>query len=403
MAQINFTLNYEFLVGLFSEDRNQAFGKLMEAIMNQVLKTESSEQLGAENYERSKSRRDYRNGTRKRGLVTRIGKIELEVPRHREVPFKTILFENYQRNEQALISTMMEMVVQGVSTRNVSKITEELCGERFSRSAVSEICKELDEPIKQFRYRPLEKRYPFVMMDAIYIKVREEHRIVSKAVLIALGINTDGHKEILGYSLCDTEKELTWKEFIEELKGRGLHGVDIVISDSHSGLVKAIAECLPRVAWPRCQVHLTRNIIDKTPKKYQAGLKAELASLFQAVTIGEARKLRDQIYEEYQDVAEKAMQILDEGFEQAMTIMALPPKYRISLRTTNILERENREIRRREKVIQIFPNYKSAERLIGAILMDDHNDWSCQNRIFAMDEYLEREVAIKKHIKLLVA
>ena len=403
MAQINFTLNYEFLVGLFSEDRNQAFGKLMEAIMNQVLKTESSEQLGAENYERSKSRRDYRNGTRKRGLVTRIGKIELEVPRHREVPFKTILFENYQRNEQALISTMMEMVVQGVSTRNVSKITEELCGERFSRSAVSEICKKLDEPIKQFRYRPLEKRYPFVMMDAIYIKVREEHRIVSKAVLIALGINTDGHKEILGYSLCDTEKELTWKEFIEELKGRGLHGVDIVISDSHSGLVKAIAECLPRVAWQRCQVHLTRNIIDKTPKKYQAGLKAELASLFQAVTIGEARKLRDQIYEEYQDVAEKAMQILDEGFEQAMTIMALPPKYRISLRTTNILERENREIRRREKVIQIFPNYKSAERLIGAILMDDHNDWSCQNRIFAMDEYLEREVAIKKHIKLLVA
>ena len=132
-------------------------------------------------------------------------------------------------------------------------------------------------------------------------------------------------------------------------------------------------------------------------------MKAELASLFQAVTIGEARKLRDQIYEEYQDVAEKAMQILDEGFEQAMTIMALPPKYRISLRTTNILERENREIRRREKVIQIFPNYKSAERLIGAILMDDHNDWSCQNRIFAMDEYLEREVAIKKHIKLLVA
>ena len=125
MAQINFTLNYEFLVGLFSEDRNQAFGKLMEAIMNQVLKTESSEQLGAENYERSKDRRDYRNGTRKRGLVTRIGKIELEVPRHREVPFKTILFENYQRNEQALISTMMEMVVQGVSTRNVSQITEE--------------------------------------------------------------------------------------------------------------------------------------------------------------------------------------------------------------------------------------------------------------------------------------
>lgn len=398
MAQVNFTLDYEFLVGLFKEDKNQAFGKLMEVILDQMLKAESAQQLGAENYERADGRKDYRNGTRKRSLVTRVGRIELEVPRHRNVPFKTILFENYERNEQALIASMMEMVVQGVSTRNIKKITEELCGETFSKSTVSEICKELDEPVKQFRYRLLSGRYPFVIVDAMYIKVREEGRIVSKAVLIAVGINTEGRKEILGFSLCDTEKELTWKEFLEELKSRGLRGVDIVISDSHQGLVKAIQECFPTASWQRCQVHLTRNILDRTPKKYQAGLKSELSSMFKAVTIKEARRLRDEIYEEYKDVAENAMRILDEGFEDAMTIMALPEKYRIALRTSNILERENREIRRREQVIQIFPNLKSAERLIGAVLLDDHDDWMTQHRLFGMAEYFDKEVDIMKAI-----
>lgn len=391
MAQVNFTLDYEFLVGLFSEDKNEAFGKLMKVILDQMLKAESAQQLGAENYERANGRKDYRNGTRKRSLTTRVGRIELEVPRHRNVPFKTVLFENYERNEQALIATMMEMVVQGVSTRNIKKITEELCGEPFSKSTVSEICKELDEPVKRFRYRMLPDRYPFLIADAMYIKVREDRRIVSKAVLWAIGINTDGRKEVLGFSLCDTEKELTWKEFFEELKSRGLRGVDIVVSDSHQGLVKAIRECLPAASWQRCQVHLIRNILDKTPKRYQTGLSVELNNMFHAVTIEEARRLRDEIYDEYKDVAEDAMRVLDEGFEDAMTIMVLPMKYRVPLRTSNIIERENREIRRREKTIQIFPNQKSAERLIGAILMDDHNDWMSLQRVFSMTEYFEKE------------
>lgn len=206
MAQLHFTLDYDFFVGLFSETKDEAFGKLMEAILNQVLQAESAEQLGADNYERSSSRADYRNGTRMRSLTTRIGKIELQVPRHRNVPFKTTLFENYQRNEQALISTMMEMVVQGVSTRNVQKVTEELCGESFSKSTVSEICKELDIPIKQFTERLLPERYPFIIADAIYLKVREDHRVKSKALYIAIGINNTGRKEILGFDVFDSEK-----------------------------------------------------------------------------------------------------------------------------------------------------------------------------------------------------
>lgn len=399
MAQLHFTLDYDFFVGLFSETKDEAFGKLMEAILNQVLQAESAQQLGADNYERSSSRSDYRNGTRMRSLTTRIGKIELQVPRHRNVPFKTTLFENYQRNEQALISTMMEMVVQGVSTRNVQKVTEELCGETFSKSTVSEICKELDIPIKQFKERLLPERYPFIMADAIYLKVREEHRVKSKALYIAIGINNAGRKEILGFDVFDSEKNTTWKAFFEGLKSRGLRGTDIVISDAHTGLVEAIRECFPGSSWQRCQVHFVRNIIDKCPKKYSTALANELKDMFNASTIEEARRLKNSIYEEYQDVAYDAVNILDSGFEDSMVIMALPSKYRIALRTSNIIERENREIRRREKVIGIFPNTESVIRLIGAVLLDDHNDWSTAQRLFDMNEYYDKLSTIKQRIK----
>ena len=396
MAQLHFTLDYDFLIGLFSESKDEAFAKLMEALLNQVLKAESSEQLGVENYQRSNSRKDYRNGPRTRSLVTRVGRLELEVPRHRNVPFKTVLFENYQRNEQALIAAMMEMVVQGVSTRNIQKVTQELCGESFSKSTVSEICRELDIPVKSFKERILPERYPFIMADAMYIKVREDHRIRSKALLLAIGVNPEGKKEILGFDICDSERNNTWKSFFENLKSRGLRGVDLVTSDNHKGLVEAIKECFPGASWQRCQAHFSRNILDKCPKKYTAGLASELTAMFNASTLAEARRLRDTIVEEYQDVAEAAVQTLDEGFEDSMVIMYLPMKYRQSLRTSNIIERENREIRKREKAIQIFPNIESAIRLIGAVIMDDHNDWSTRHRLFEMTEYYSKVNEIKK-------
>ena len=400
MAQLNITLDYDFFIGLFSESKDEAFGKLMECIFNQTLLAESKEQLGAESYERNSHRNDYRNGTRRRDLTTRIGKLDLEIPRHRNVPFKTVLFENYQRNEQALIATMMEMVVQGVSTRNVQKVTEELCGEKFSKSTVSEICKELDGPVRSFKHRLLTERYPFVMLDAMYIKVREDHKICSKALMVAIGFSTSGHKEIIGFDICEKESESSWNEFLGSLKDRGLRGVDIVTSDNHKGLVKAVKENLPGASWQRCQVHFTRNIIDKTPKKYQSGLASELREIFNCNTIAEARKLRDDVVNEYQDVAKEAMQILDDGFEDSMTVMVPPAKYRMTLRSTNVLERENRELRRREKAIQIFPNIESAIRLMGAVLMDDHNDWIGGKRCFSMDEYLEKSANIKNKINV---
>lgn len=403
MAQINFTLDYDFFIGLLKESKEDAFSKLMESMLNQILKAESEEQLGAGTYERTDFRRDYRNGTRGRSLVTRLGKIELEVPRHRDVPFKTVLFERYRRNEQALIETMMEMVLQGVSTRNIEKVTKQLCGESFSKSTVSEICRELDVQVKEFKERPLTERYPFVMVDALYIKVREDRRVNSKAFQVAIGFNPNGKREVLGFEISDSETKDSWITFLNNLANRGLMGVDLFVSDANRGIQEAVKTIFPSSCWQRCQAHFTRNILDKCPNKYFAGLASDLRRMFSAETVEEARRLRDQIFDEYSDVCPKAMEILDSGFEDSMTVMAFPRVYRIPLRTTNYLERENREIRKRESVIGIFPNKESALRLIGAILLDDNNDWLTSNRAFKMDCYFDNREEILKKARRTVA
>lgn len=403
MAQINFTLDYDFFVGLFSESKEAAFTKLMETMLNQILKAESSEQLKAENYQRTGERTGYRNGTRARGLVTRLGKIELEVPRHRDVPFKTVLFEQYKRNEQALISSMMEMVIQGVSTRSIEKITMDLCGESFSKSTVSDICRNIDIPVREFKDRPLTEKYPFVMADALYIKVREDRRVVSKAFFIAIGFNLQGKREVLGFDVYGSENVENWKDFMDGLVKRGLTGVDLVTSDAHRGLREAVKTCLPEASWQRCQSHFARNIVDKCPKKYSAGISSELPLMFKASTIEEARRLKNEIVDNYGDIAPEAVRVLDEGFEESMAVMAFPPSLRVALRTTNYLERENREIRKRESVIGIFPNVASALRLIGAVLLDDHTDWGVRHMSINMDRYMDERNEIRARMRKQVA
>jgi transposase-like protein len=392
MTQLNFTLEQEFFVGLFSKGREEAFGELMECILNQFIQYESAEKLGAEQYERSGERSDYRNGTRERHITTRVGRITLEVPRHRNEAFHSTILDSYQRNEQALITTMMEMVIQGVATRKVEKITEELCGVKFSKSNVSELCKGLDEAVYAFKNRPLDQEYPFIMADAMYINVREDRKVKSKGLMIAIGINPNGKKEVLGFHICETETKYGWRTFFKSLKDRGLTGVDLVISDDHEGLVSAVKEVFQNSGWQRCQFHFTRNILDQIPRKYQMGLSTELHAMFNAPTVEKAVELRNEIIEEYEDIAPNAMRTLDEGFADAMNIMCLPRKYRKTLRTSNVLERENQELRKRERVIRIFPNEESALRLMGAVLMDHNDDWSTKSRVFSMTEYYdERE------------
>ena len=390
MAQFNITITEELLHGLFlSNGRDEAFSKLLEEIFNQVLLAQSSEQLRAEPYERTAERTAYRNGYRNRELTTRVGTITLRVPRHRNGQFSTELFARYQRSEQALVLAMMEMVINGVSTRKVEQITEELCGKKFSKSTVSALCKNLDPMVEAFRTRPLHCHYPFLMVDAIYVKVRENGRIQSRGLLIAIAVNEEGHREIIGFQLANSESESSWGELFSSLKDRGLKNVDLVTSDDHKGLVNAIRRHFQGTSWQRCQTHFSRNMLDHTPKALQPEVKEELRRLYESVDLESARKVRDQIIKTYESKAPKATALLDEAFDDITAVLALPLKYRKRLRTTNGVERLNQEIRRRERVIRIFPNAASVIRLMGALLMEHDEKWQTGRKYFDMALYYQ--------------
>ena len=395
MAQVNLTLSEQEVLQVITGNRDEALKFLLERILNELMQAESQEQLGASRSERTDSRTDYRNGVRERDLNTRIGKITLKVPRHRNEPFHTMAFDNYSRSEASLIAAMVQMVIAGVSTRKVEKVVQTLCGTSFSKSTVSKLCQKLDQEIYAFKNRSLDHMTaPFLMVDATYFKVRENHHIVSKAFLVALAIKNDGTREVIDFAVHDAEDIYAWKTFLNSIKSRGLDTVRLIISDAHRSIRAASAEIYPNAAWQRCQVHLMRNVLDATPNKYREGVKLELRGIFNAKDITIARMIKNELVKEYSDVAEKAMQILDEGFEDAMTIMCLPEYIRIVLRSTNILERLNRELKRRSDVIQIFPNTDSLLRLMGAVTMEYGDDQIKMQRIFTAEKLREIENSI---------
>lgn len=312
------------------------------------------------------------------------------MPRVRQGNFRTELFERYQRSEQALLLAMMEMVVSGVSTRKVKRITEELCGTSFSKSTVSELCKQLDPVVQAWNERPLRaKGYPFLLVDALVLKAREQGMVRPRSMMVAVGVNEEGYREILGVRVGDSESEASWTEFLRWLKERGLCGVDVVVSDDHPGLVKAIQKCFQGAMWQRCQTHFARNVLDVCPKALQPKLAARLKSLFDAPDMATARKLLEGIVDEFGARAPKAVECLEDGFEDAMAVLALPKPYRRRLRTTNMLERLIEEVRRRERVIRIFPTVALAERLLGAVLMEIDEEWTIGRKYLDMTAYFE--------------
>ncbi len=390
MAQYNITLTEELLHGLFvSNGKDEAFSKLLEEIFNQVLRAQSDEQIGAAPYERTDERNAYRNGYRDRKLTTRVGTLILHVPRHRNGDFNTELFERYQRSEQALLLAMMQMVVSGVSSRKVEDITYELCGRKFSKSLVSKLCEGLDPMVKAFQNRPLEKHYPFLVVDALYLKVREDGRVRSKGLLVAVAVNQNGHREVVGFKVADTESQTSWSEFFSSLQDRGLKDVHLITSDSHRGLVNAIRKHFQGATWQRCQTHFSRNMLDLTPKALQSELKEHLRKLYEAVDLESATKVRNEMMDHYETRAPRAMKLLDEAFADITAVLSVPFKYRKRLRTSNGIERLNQEIRRRERVIRIFPNEASVIRLIGALLMEQDEKWQTDRKYFEMALYYQ--------------
>ena len=389
MATYEITLNEEQLSGLLSEDKG--LQGLVETVLNQVLETQVTEHIGARRYERSTGRKAYRNGYRPRTLTTRVGPLVLHVPQVRDGSFSPTLFARYQRSAQALVLARMEMVLQGVATRKVATITEALWGTRFARSTVRQLCGALDSRVHAWNERPLGV-YPFVVVDAMVVKVRRDDAVRATSALIVSGVNDQGIRELLGLRLGDSESEGTWTDMFTWLKRRGLRGVEVLVSDDHAGLVKAAQRYFQGVLWQRCQVHLGRNVLGRTPRHLRAQMALGLRRIFQADNRPAARAAFAAVAAALEGKADRALAILEEGLEDALAVLSLPEKYRVRLRTPNGMERLNEEMRRRERVIRIFPNEASALRLIGALLAEQHEVWSTGKRYFDMTEYVEWKI-----------
>jgi transposase-like protein len=386
MTDFDIKLKGKDVLALLTEDNSMA--QLVENVVNQVLESQMTDHLGAEKHEQSGERQGYRNGYRVRSLYTRVGPIHLRVPQTRDGSFSTDIFKRYQRSEQALVSTLMEMCLNGVSSRKVTKITESLCGTSFSKSTVSQLCSELDVRVNAWKNRPLtEQRFPFIIVDALVTKVRRDHAVRSTAVLVAYGVNEGGHREVLDILLADSESEASWEEMFKRLKKRGVSGVDMVVSDAHTGLVSALQKNFQGAAWQRCQTHFIRNILSHTSRKYRKEIAEHLKLVFAAPDRITANRLAIEVMEKWEGKASKAMECLEEGLEDALAVLALPHHYRKRLRTTNLAERMNAEIRRREKAVRIFPNEEAATRLIGAVLAQYHDEWLEGNKYLDMTEY----------------
>ena len=331
--------------------------------------------LRAEKGERTPERLGYRSGYYTRTLVTRVGKLTLRVPQDRNGRFRTEVFERYQRSEKALVVALTEMYVQGVSTRKVKEVTEQLCGHESSASTISRMTERLDEDLEKFARRPLEEEYPYLILDARYERVREESVIRSRAVQVAIGINWEGRRSVLAVELANRESTTSWRDFLLGLKQRGLRGVVAVISDDHVGLRNSIPEVLPEANWQRCYVHFLRNALDHMPRKKDDDCLTELRWIYERRNAQEARQDLAAWLTKWQSRYAKLCDWVESNIEETLTFYRLPQAHHKHLKSTNMLERINQELKRRTLVVRIFPNAASCLRLVRALAAEMDEDW----------------------------
>ena len=348
---------------------------LVQLVVQEFLEAEMNETLGAAKSERSAERQGYRSGYYPRKLITRVGTLELRVPQDRQGRFSTEIFHRYQRSEKALVGALVEMYVQGVSTRKVRAVSEELCGHEFSASTISALNAKLDEELERFARQPLTGEYPYLILDARYEKVREEGVIRSRAVLVAIGIDWEGRRRILGVELANRESTTSWREFLLLLKQRGLSGVRLAISDDHPGLKRALAEVLPEAAWQRCYVHFLRNALDHLPRKANDDCLTELRWLYDRRDAAEAHLHLRAWLERWSAKYAKLCAWVEANIEETWTFYRSPREHHKHLKSTNLLERFNQELKRRTHVVRIFPNEQSCLRLIRALASEQHEEW----------------------------
>jgi putative transposase len=372
-------MNLRDIVLNYLTDNEKGMQQLITWFLNDVMNEEVAQQAGVPRYARSSSRRAHRNGYRSRSLKTRFGELSLLKPQLREIPFETKVFERYSRTEKALVNAIIESYLQGVSTRNVETVVSHLGINQLSASYVSKVGRELDTKVQEFMEKALDSYYPYLFVDASYFKVRDETRYVSKALLVIVGIRTDGHREVLGARVADAEHELTWEGMFSDLKEQGLTRVDLIISDGHTGIQSAAGRMFPGSSWQMCHVHFIRAVLRKVPRKYHK----EIAEVLKECLTDSGKLL------------EYAAQLDDRGFSRAadtihrfhhglMNYRSAPPEFWKKIRTTNLLERVNRELKRRSKKIGAFPSDASLLRLAGSILIDINEEWITGSRYLSL-------------------
>jgi len=367
--------------------------RIVSEALQDVLEGEMIDTLGVAKGERSEARRGYRSGSYRRSLHTRVGTIELRVPQDRDGRFRTELFERYQRSEKALVAALAEMYVQGVSTRKVAAITEQLCGHEFSASAVSSVVAKLDTQLNEFATRRLEQDYPYLILDARYERVREGGVVRSQAVLVAIGITWEGRRSVIGVELAARESRASWRTFLVGLRERGLRGVEFVVSDNHEGLKGAIREVLAEAVWQRCYVHFLRNALEYLPRKGDDDCLKELRWLYDRRTVEEARADLSAWLAKWGTKYPRLCAWVEESIEETWSFYALPSGHRKHLKSTNMLERLNEEFKRRTHVVRIFPNAASCLRLIRALAAEQDEEWIEATRYLNMDELREQKKA----------
>jgi putative transposase len=358
---------------------------MLEVLLTRVMEAEVSSRVAAERYERSEDRSGYRNGTRLRRFDTRLGTIDLAVPKVRAGGYMPSFLDERSRSERALVSVVQEAVNCGVATRRVEKVFKALGIESISKSQASALCEELNEMATAFRQRPLTKAYPYVLLDAMYEKVRINRVVVSQAVVIAYGVGEDGNREVIGADVVASESLESWQQFLRDLKARGLQGVRLVVSDAHAGLKAAIATELTGASWQRCKVHFMRNVLAHVSKAQKEAFAADLKSIFAQPTQPLAKNRLDEVIKTHRRSAQKAVTILEDGAADAFAYYAFPQAHWRKIATTNPVEHLNRDIRRRTRVVGIFPSLDSALRIITIRLIEETEDWSTERRYMDPD------------------
>ena len=416
MPQDEDNLLEDFLQKLEDDGSIEDLSKyILETVFNKLMEKEMDKHISAKKYERTEERSGHRNGYRERKLYTRVGTLELRVPRDRDGNFSTEIFNKFQRSEKALVLTLQEMYLDGVSTRKAKKITEKLCGRGFTKDQVSRLVGELDEGLEDWRERSLNEEsddgddndndsgvsFPYLIIDATYEKVRENGRIRDRAALMVAGIDTDGYRQFLGTYTKASESEASWSEVFAHLVKRGLDptSVKYIVSDKHVGMRKAIAKFFPQVAWQRCQTHYQRNAESKiTGREETKALHDHLRDVFNSPNKETAIARTEKLIEHYRDIYPDLADWLEETIHETLTVFELPQKHRRRLRTNNCIERFNGEIKRRTKVIRIFPNRDSLLRLVTALCMEQSEEWITGRR-YVNGEDLREFIAGKDESK----